>query len=99
MHRKKDDGAEEQAEQEKTGASSGCGGPTTDMQGAQQVGGGLGYMSGCVPGQLAPERRPTSLRNDPLVTREGQEASGNQGSQGLANDQQKDKKRWRRAWT
>ena len=31
MHRKKDDGAEEQAEQEKTGASSGCGRPTTDM--------------------------------------------------------------------
>ena len=47
MHRKKDDGAEEQAEQEKTGASSGCGRPTTDMQGAQQVGGGLGYVRVC----------------------------------------------------
>ena len=53
MHRKKDDGAQEQAEQaeqaeqEKTGASSGCGRPTTDMEGTQQVGGGLGYVRVC----------------------------------------------------
>ena len=43
-------------------------------------------MSGCVPGQLAPERRPTRFRNEHLVARQGQEASGNQSSQGPANE-------------
>ena len=42
MHGKKEEGAQEQGEQEKTGESSGCGRPTTDMEGTQQVGGGLG---------------------------------------------------------
>ena len=54
-------------------------------------------MSGCVPGQLAPERRPTSLRNEHPVARQGQEASGNQGSQGPANENKRTRheKRWR----
>ena len=43
-------------------------------------------MSGCVPGQLAPERRPTRFRNEHPVARQGQEASGNQSSQGPANE-------------
>ena len=30
-------------------------------------------MSGCVPGQLAPERRPTRFRNEHPVARQGQE--------------------------
>ena len=48
--------------------------------------GGGSDMSGCVPGQLAPERRPTRFRNEHPVARQGQEASGNQSSQGPANE-------------
>ena len=48
--------------------------------------GGGSDMSGCVPGQLAPERRPTRFRNEHPVARQGQEAVGNQSSQGPANE-------------
>ena len=60
---------------------------TNDRHARRSAGrGGGSDMSGCVPGQLAPERRPTRFRNEHPVARQGQEASGNQSSQGPANE-------------
>jgi len=59
--------------------------------------GGGSNMSGCVPGQLAPERRPTRFMNEHPVARQGQEASGEVSR--TCEREQKDEKRWRRART
>ena len=98
MHGKKEEGAQEQGEQEKTGESSGCGRPTTDMEGTQQVGGGLGYVRVCAWTAGAREKAHTLQERAPC---------SQAGARGLRKSEfsrtcereRKDEKRWRRART
>ena len=98
MHGKKEEGAQEQGEQEKTGESSGCGRPTTDMEGTQQVGGGLGYVRVCAWTAGAREKAHTLQERAPC-SQAGAGGLRKSEFSRTCEREQKDEKRWRRART
>ena len=85
MHWKKDDGAESMPSKRKRGRRQGVENQRQTCKALSRSGAGSD-MSGCVPEQLAPERGPASLRSEHPVTRQERVASGYQGSQGPANE-------------